>query len=161
MFARWLHGIFLFTAICAFAASTSAATQTDVALSVYGAFSGATTGNATSQSPANAAGGMIELRHISSPLAGFEATYSFNRANQTYTALASPAFGPASAAISANAHEIAGDWVISMKARNLRPFGLAGIGVLLNVPTDGTYYPCPPTPGSPCPGLVEKAPTST
>src|ERR1700760_1515038 len=54
-------------------------------LSLYGAFSGTTNGNGTAQSPANAAGGMIEVRHISNPIVGYEATYSFNRANQTYS----------------------------------------------------------------------------
>ena len=45
--------------------------QTDVGLSFYGAFSGTTSGNNTAQSPSNAAGGLIELRHISNPLMGF------------------------------------------------------------------------------------------
>jgi hypothetical protein len=42
------------------------------------------------------------------------------------------------AAIPSNAHEITGDWVISLKAAKLRPFALAGGGLLLNVPTGGT-----------------------
>ena len=64
--------------------AVGAVTKTDVAVSLYGAFSGTTNGNGTTQSPSNAAGGLIEVRHIVNPIIGFEGTYSFNRANQTY-----------------------------------------------------------------------------
>ena len=67
----------------AFAASASA--QTSVGLSLYGAFNQSTSGNNTAQSPSNSAGGLIELRHTSNPILGFEATYSYNRANQHYS----------------------------------------------------------------------------
>lgn len=120
----------LVAAICA-----AAHAQTDLALSVYGAFSGtAGPGLGIQDTPSNSAGGMIELRHISNPLVGYEATYSFNRANQVYVgncSLCSPV------AVSANAHEITGDWLISVRAANLRPFALAGIGLLLTQPASG------------------------
>ena len=38
------------------------------------------------------------------------------------------------AAVSADAHEITGDWVPSVHFANLRPFGVLGIGALLNEP---------------------------
>ncbi len=125
--------------------ATATLAQTSVGLSVYGAFNGTTNGNGTAQSPSNAAGGLIEVRHISNPLVGYEATYSFNRANQTYTSTSTacpvgtlppcPAQSPA--AVSANAHEISGDWVASVHVANLRPFALAGVGLLLDVPSSG------------------------
>ena len=81
---------------------------------------------------------------------GFEATYSYNRANQSYTfSEATPeAFvcpvgtspcGPQSVTVRvpANAHEISGDWIASIHVANIRPFALAGLGVLLNVPAGG------------------------
>jgi opacity protein-like surface antigen len=115
--------------------------QTSLALSVYGAFSGATNGNGVQESPSNAAGGLFEFRHISNPILGWEATYAFNRANQVYstTQYACPVQGPCSAPpspapVSANAHEITGDWTPSIHISNLRPFGVLGIGVLLNEP---------------------------
>ena len=37
----------------------------------------------------------------------------------------------------ADAHEITGDWVASVKLANLRPFALAGVGLLLDVPSGG------------------------
>jgi opacity protein-like surface antigen len=113
--------------------------RTDVGFSIYGAFSGATTGNGVQQSPSNAAGGIVEVRHISNPLIGFEGTYSFNRANQTYNPLVCPATTSLPGcdpvqAISANAHEITGDYVPSVKIANLRPFGLVGAGILFDQP---------------------------
>jgi opacity protein-like surface antigen len=117
------------------AVGSAAHAQTDLAFSLYGAFSGTTNTNTTfTDSPSNAAGGIFELRHIRNPLVGYEATYSFNRANQRY-------FGNCSlctpVGVSANAHEITGDWLVSVHAANLRPFALAGIGVLLNEPASG------------------------
>ena len=112
--------------------------QTSVAASVYGAFGGATSGNGTAQSPSNAAGGLIELRHISNQLVGYEASYSFNRANQHYEANYScPAAGstcpaPLPITVPANAHQIALNWVVSAHVMNIRPFALAGVGVLLD-----------------------------
>jgi opacity protein-like surface antigen len=116
--------------------------RTDVSLSLYGAFSGATTGDGIYQSPSNAAGGMIGVRHISNPIMGFEGTYSFNRANQVYspsTRLPCPPNPTCGlpAIVSADAHEITGDWVPSLKIGNLRPFGVLGVGLLFNQPSSG------------------------
>jgi opacity protein-like surface antigen len=126
--------------------------QTSISASVYGAFSGTTTGDGTQQSPANQAGGLLELRHISNPILGFEATYSFNRADQTYTSRpgACPVFGCSisTESVAANAHEVTADWVPSVHIANLRPFGVLGVGLLLDVPSNSTatvttVYPCP------------------
>ncbi|HEY2858047.1 MAG TPA: outer membrane beta-barrel protein [Terracidiphilus sp.] len=115
--------------------------QTDVALSVYGAFSGATDANGYTQSPANAAGGMFELRHIANPILGFEGTYSFNRDNQNFKA--DPTCGVScgnvtSATVKADAHEVTLDWVPSVGIANVHPFGVLGIGALFDVPQSGS-----------------------
>lgn len=114
--------------------------QTDIGLSLYGAFNGATSGNGVQQSPSNSAGGLIELRHISNPIFGYEATYSYNRANQVYSYTVVPTVCPSSgctltpAAVSANAHEVTVDWIPSVHVGNIRPFGVLGAGLLLNEP---------------------------
>jgi hypothetical protein len=115
--------------------------QTSVALGVYGAFNGTTSGDGTQQSPANQAGGLFEFRQIKNPLVGYEATYSYNRADQTYTSNSFAVCGVCTAGqswtpVPANAHEVTGDWVVSLHGANLRPFALAGGGVLLNVPSN-------------------------
>ena len=135
-----LKGFLLLLAGLATAGGAVAAqAQTDVALSLYGAFNGTTNGNGTIQSPSNSAGGLIELRHISNPLVGYEATYSFNRDNQVYRSACAgvTCTSVAPQPVSANAHEISGDWIASVHFANLRPFALAGVGVLFNEPTGG------------------------
>ena len=137
------QGFLLFLVLALLGGAESLRAQTDVALSLYGAFSGTTNGNGTVQSPSNSAGGMIELRHISNPLVGYEAAYSFNGDNQRYTstiAAATCAIGvtcPPTASIKAHAHEVTGDWVASVHIANLRPFALAGVGLLFNQPGSG------------------------
>lgn len=129
---------FLFCAgLAVLIAAPSAHAQTDVALSLYGAFNGTTNGNGTIQSPSNSAGGIIELRHISNPIVGYEATYSYNRANQTYRSncagVTCTSIAPVT--VSANAHELTGDWIASVHIAMLRPFALAGVGLLFNQPS--------------------------
>jgi len=152
MQTKGTHSVFLLMGLiglgsAAASAQTGAAraiSRTDIAVSLYGAFSGTTTGNNVQQSPSNAAGGMVEVRHIANPVWGFEGTYSFNRANQVYNPLVTSAActpsgpcGSVPALVSANAHEASGDWVPSVKIANLRAFGLLGGGLLLNVPASG------------------------
>jgi opacity protein-like surface antigen len=132
---KGLNLVFIF--LGAIALCVSAQAQTSVAVSVYGAFSGTTTGNNVQESPSNSAGGLIELRHISNPILGYEATYSYNRANTSYrcTGTSCPVLSPAT--VSANAHELTLDWVPSVHLANLRPFGVLGVGLLLNQPSGG------------------------
>jgi opacity protein-like surface antigen len=143
-------------------AASAASAQTDVAASVYGAFTGTTTGNGVQQSPSNSAGVLVEVRHIANPLVGLEATYSYNRADQTYSGptpycpagLVSCSASPVS--VPANAHEFTADWIPSLHIANLRPFGVLGIGALLNVPASANTVI---TGGNT--GLVYTAPTQT
>ena len=109
--SRWIA---FFSLLSLIFLSASARAQTDVALSIYGAFNGSTDGNGIQQSPANSAGGMVELRHISHPLIGYDVTYSYNRDNQSYFgSITNPC--PTSectitaTSVSANAHELTGD----------------------------------------------------
>jgi opacity protein-like surface antigen len=113
--------------------------QTSLALSAYGAFTPTTNGALYDQSPSNSAGALLELRHISGPIFGFEAAYSYNRADQTYSlgsaftcGLPCPPLPPV--IIPVNAHEITGDWIPSLHIGRLRPFGVVGAGVLFDVP---------------------------
>lgn len=139
----WLPAALL---LFAAALPTSALSQTSVAASVYGAFSGTTNGNDTQQSPSNSAGVLFEVRHIANPILGFEATYSYNRADQAYSqrpvpecpAGTSPC-GTPPVTVPANAHEVTADWTPSVHIANLRPFGVLGAGLLLNVPSGSTF----------------------
>jgi opacity protein-like surface antigen len=145
MHKKWMQTAILVAGLAALGCATASAqaaaertlSQTDLSLGIYGAFSGATTGNGVQESPSNAAGGIFEVRHIDNPLVGFEGTYSFNRANQVYSPTVScglPCGNITPATVSADAHEVTADWLVSLKIANLRPFALAGAGLLFNEP---------------------------
>ncbi len=119
--------------------------QTDVAASVYGAFTGKVNGNGVTQTPANQAGFMAELHHQSNPLVGYALTYSWNRADQTYTGGQVTCGLPCgnqpttqTAHVPANAHEVTAAWEVGVKVLNLRPFLLAGGGILFNQPAQSS-----------------------
>lgn len=115
---------------------TAAHAQTDVAFSLLGAFSQSSNGNGTVQTPSVHAGGLFQLRHLSNPLVGYEVTYSYSRANQVYApAPSGQAIPPQAQPVSAAANEITGDWVVSLRLLNVKPFALAGIGVIIDRPT--------------------------
>jgi opacity protein-like surface antigen len=151
---RYLRLGQIFSFLLAAAVCTKAHAQTDIALSVYGAFSNsATPGNSNffRVSPAASAGGLFEFRHLSNPLLGWEAAYSFHRANEVYDELilGVPVLGPLPSscgntvcptptyAVSANAQQFTAGWVPSGHVANLRPFALVGVGLLLNRPISG------------------------
>ena len=132
------------SALILLVSATLSSAQTDVGLSLYGAFSGRTNAAGVRVSPSNSAGGMLEVRHLANPILGFEGTYSFNRANQNYTStvavtcpIGMPNCAPPSARVGANAHEITLDWVPSVHVANFRPFGVVGVGAIFDVPQSG------------------------
>ena len=142
-----LSGKFLIVALCLVTPFSAArAAETDAAVSVYGSLN--TTSNTSSgltQIPANSIGGMLEFRHIIRSMVGFEGTYSFNPANQEYSypvacAGASCPLAPYAAGVSAVAHEITGDWVVTRKIKMLNAFALAGAGIVFNQPSKGIVY---------------------
>lgn len=119
--------------------------QTDLAASVYGAFTGKVDGNGVTQTPSNQAGFLVEFHHQANPLVGYELTYSWNRANQTYTGGAATCGLPCgsqpttfTAHVPADAHEVTADWEVSVHALNLRPFLLAGGGVIFHQPAQSS-----------------------
>lgn len=129
-------------ALTFFAVAAAAQAQTDIAASLYGSFGGSTNGNGVQQSPSNAAGVLLELRHISNPLVGYELTYSFQHNDQTYSepAAACGVCTPNSSStytqyVPANAHEVTADYVVSVPVLNMRPFVLAGAGLIFNSPS--------------------------
>jgi hypothetical protein len=116
----------------------AARAQTDVAASLYGAFSASSRGNNVIDRAADSAGVLLEARHISSPLSGYEVAYSYHRANQAYSpdCSTSTTCGTASpASVSANTHQLDLDWLASVRVASIRPFALAGFGLQFNRPS--------------------------
>lgn len=112
----------------------AARAQTSLGLSVLGTFASSTSGNGTEQYPSVHLGTLVQLRHISNPLVGYEVTYSYNRANQVYSSSPDSENVQPPVAVSANAHQVTADWVVSVRVLNVRPFALAGVGVVIDVP---------------------------
>lgn len=144
----------LVTVLMLVSGTLAAQAQTTIAASVYGAYR-STTSNITSTTqsweyPSNSAGFLLEARHIKSSWIGYEATYSYNPANEYFyysnSALRCPT-GVIStsatcgdeeeASIHAVTHEITGDWIFSFKHGKLRPFAIIGAGLLIDVPSAG------------------------
>lgn len=119
-FLRVLTASMSLAMAAALSAQAQSLNNTDVSASFYGAFTGTSEGNGTIQSPSNQAGAMIGVRHVSNPLVGYELTYSFNRANQSYNLTS----------VKAQAHEFVADWVVSFPILSFRPFVLAGVGAI-------------------------------
>jgi|HubBroStandDraft_1064217.scaffolds.fasta_scaffold288121_2 hypothetical protein len=150
--------------VIAFAAigGEAALAQTDVAASFYEQYSERTFGSLSEQLPAKSQGALVEVRHIRNPLFGFEATYAFNPANQLYdgspiTSIGQPGQVTLPVSVSADAHEITGDWVASLKLKHVRPFALTGVGLLLAVPSSSTTQKLTPT----GPQVIQLVPSGT
>lgn len=128
-----------------------ACAQTSLATSVYGAYRSSTqvtgTDSVSTESPSNAVGVSIELRHIRSPLVGYDVTYSYHPMSENYqyftpthvcssdpTSSAQTCSLELEASLPENAHVITGDWAFSFKHGKLRPFALVGGGLLIDVP---------------------------
>lgn len=137
----WMQGAFV-AVVAIVLCSAAAQAQTDVALSGYGTFTSSTSGFGTQQTPSNSAGGVVEVRHIVNPLIGYEFAYSFNPANQSYAPKSGACglvCGEPPLSISGKANQIAGNWILSLKSGNLRPFVLGGIGFIFTVPGRSAY----------------------
>jgi len=148
---KWMYPACLLAGVAAWnGAIAHAQKQTDIAASVDGAFSGSSL--VGTQQATQSVGGLLEVRHIFNPLLGFEAAYSYNRAEQVYTDTTinppcpiSPNGGVVNCSIppmfiSANTQAITGDWVGSRKMRHFRPFALVGGGVVFVAPSSGQAY---------------------
>jgi hypothetical protein len=123
-------------------AAARSVAQTDVGLSGLFAMTKATAGNGTQQTPTNAPGGMIELRHIQSTFVGYEMAVSYNPADQAYApnpgacklACANPP-----TKITGSAAEVSINYVVSKQMGSLRPFALGGMGFYIATPGPTPY----------------------
>ncbi len=116
--------------------------QFSIGVGFYEAMNESTTGNGTQQTTTNTGGGMLELRFIDRPLAGFEFTYSYNPANQTLTPAPSNCeltCANPKTPLTVKASEVGLDYVFSKKVGSIRPFAVGGLGFFISSPDDSTY----------------------
>ena len=123
------------------AGAQSKSAQIDIGGGFYEAFSKGTAGNGTQQSASNNVGGMFELRYLKSRMLGVGMSYSINPTTQTFAPNGSyPTCGVTCAntpvSLSAYAGQLTFEWVPSMQIGKIRPYGIAGVGMMM---TMGSY----------------------
>ena len=113
----------------------------DIGGSFLRTFTKASTGNGVTQTPADAYGGMLEIRYIASPLFGVEFSATYNQADETFapSAKCGTSCNTQPANVKSNGVLAGANWVPSKQFGALRPFGLAGIGVYVDAPGSSTY----------------------
>ncbi|HEV2214350.1 MAG TPA: outer membrane beta-barrel protein [Terracidiphilus sp.] len=118
--------------------------QFDVAGSFFDTFNSSTTGNGTIEKPKNSPGGMVEFRYIRKPLLGFELSYSFNPANESFSvdsANCGLRCNNAPVTVTSDNHMVEVNWVLTTKRKfaGLHPFALVGPGFVISEPTTNDY----------------------
>jgi hypothetical protein len=116
--------------------------QFSIGASFYEALNNSTSGDGTRQTTTNASGGMVEGRYIQNSLIGFELTYGYNPANQTFSPIAGNCgyvCAYPTTPLKAKASEVGLDWVFSKKFGNIRPFAVAGLGFFITAADKSTY----------------------
>lgn len=111
--------------------------QFDIGASFYKTFVNNTSGMGLQQTPSDGLGGMIEGRHLISPLIGYEMAISVNSGGQAYAPIAGNCGYTCQnppISIDGKQLELSFDYVPSYKFGNLRPFLVAGLGIFISVP---------------------------
>ncbi len=146
----WMQGT-LVAVVAVILCGAAAQAQTDIALSGFRTFTSSSTGSGTEQAPSDSEGGLFEWRHIANPLVGYEFNYSLAGENESYisTNATLPTcypIGPSGTPptcqplkVSGKANQFGLNWIVSLKAANLRPFALGGIGLRITVPGASIY----------------------
>lgn len=145
MRTKCVRAAFAFFLIAAMSGATASAktsakapSTTDLAFSAYRSLTGSTQGNDTLQTPSDSVGGMVELSHIQSPLVGYEVTYAFNPANQSYAPLPGDCGYLCSnkpVNLQASSNQIGLDWIFSHNMGRLTPFAVGGLGFFITAPS--------------------------
>lgn len=166
-----LCSLAVLTALAVFGA-TGARAQTDIGVGGFANITQTASGNGMTITAPSWFGGVVEMRHIISPLLGFEGSYSVvgpsNYDYATSVPVSPPGFPctpscsflPPPSRIQLYTQTISGAWVPSMKIGNLRPFALLGAGVLIAQADNGQVISTltPTNGGTP---VVNRFPTST
>jgi opacity protein-like surface antigen len=118
-------------------ASAPSYSQIDLGGSFYKTFVSSTSGMGLKQTPSDGYGGMFELRQILHPLVGYELAVGFNTGGQAYAPIPGAcALTCQTPPVSIGGKQISTSiaWIPNYKYGNFRPFGVAGLGVLISIP---------------------------
>lgn len=121
------------TLVAVFALATGMAfaqSSGDFSANLTGAFGTSTSGNGLTQTPTNSAGLLLSGRFNFGQFSAIEANYGYTKNSQKYL----DQFGNFTA-VQAGVHEVTGAYVLRMNHGPVRPFALAGGGLLVFDPT--------------------------
>jgi hypothetical protein len=100
----------------------------EAAASIFGQFTGTTSGNGIKDSPTDSLGGLATVRQSFHPWLGYEVNYSYTRFTERYSTIP---FG-----VQNNLHEVSGAYLVQGPSfLGLQPFGAIGFGALIFLPT--------------------------
>jgi len=108
----------------------ASAQDSNLSANFTGVFSSQASGNGLFQSPTKPAGLLLSYRHFFDRNSGIEANYGYTRGSQNFL----DSFGTI-AGVQSNVHEITGAYVFRAGHGPIRPFALAGGGLLVFDPT--------------------------
>ncbi len=100
----------------------------DGAVSIFGQFTGTTSGNGISDSPTDSLGALATFRQSFHPWLGYEVNYSYTRFSERYSTIP---FG-----VQNNLNEVSAAYLVQGPSfLGLQPFGAVGVGALIFLPT--------------------------
>lgn len=141
---KWMRAAAIFLGAAAVLSGASAHAQFDVAASFFSPYNTSTTGNGAQQTPKNSPGILLEFRYIIKPLMGFQLSYSYNPADESYVVAPGSCglrCGNQPVTVTSDNHVIGMDWVATTKKKyaGFSPFGLAGLGFVISEPNTNDY----------------------
>ena len=126
---------FAFTAL-----SLAQSSRSDLSVNVTGAFSSQSEGNNVTQDPSNSLGFLATYRFKIDRLSSVDVNYGITRNTQYYATQSVVTGGQEFFSIQSNVSEVTADYVFTpWKSGRLKPFLLAGGGVMIFNPTGNSF----------------------
>jgi opacity protein-like surface antigen len=137
MFIPSVRRSFYFLLVLSLASACSSATAQTIkglegAVSIFGQFTGSTSGNCVRDSPTDSLGVLATARQSLHPWLGWEVNYSYTRFSERYTTPLFPV------TVQNNMHEVTAAYLLqgpSLPFLGFQPFAAVGAGGLLFLPT--------------------------
>ncbi len=109
------------------AGGIASAQQSDLAVSVIGAFTDNVTGDGLHETATTSAGPLLSYRRFPGEHSGLEVNYAYTKNSHVYSTLA----GSQLPGVQTNMHELSAAYVFHLTRGSFQPFALAGGGLLM------------------------------
>jgi opacity protein-like surface antigen len=122
--------LLLFAVTSHYTAEAQIAKNLEAGINVFGQFTGDSSGNGVTDSPTSSMGALINVRQSFHWWLGYEVNYSYTRFSERFNTTPYP--------IQQNMHEVSAAYLVQgprLPFLNLQPFGAAGVGGVIFLPT--------------------------